>query len=183
MKRAVMETASNFMHPETTLEMALHQNPAIEIDDVSLRFQTSDGPVQALSGVSLKIAGASSSRSSARRAAARRRCCAPSPISSADRGDIRVNGMSAAEARLERAYGYVFQAPALYPWRTVAAQYRAAAGDHGLRQGRARKRVERGLELVNLEGLRRQIPLAIVGRHAAARLDRPRACRSIPTCC
>ncbi len=27
--------------------------------------------------------------------------------------------MSPQDARLKRAYGYVFQAPALYPWRTV----------------------------------------------------------------
>jgi len=29
------------------------------------------------------------------------------------------NGMSAEQARLERRYGYVFQAPALFPWRTI----------------------------------------------------------------
>jgi NitT/TauT family transport system ATP-binding protein len=32
-----------------------------------------------------------------------------------------VNGTSPHEARLARAYGYVFQAPALFPWRTVLA--------------------------------------------------------------
>ncbi len=34
-------------------------------------------------------------------------------------GEILVNGISPSEARQNRAYGYVFQAPALYPWRTV----------------------------------------------------------------
>ena len=34
-------------------------------------------------------------------------------------GSVLVNGMSPAEARKQRAYGYVFQAPALLPWRTV----------------------------------------------------------------
>ncbi|MCL4122539.1 UNVERIFIED_CONTAM: hypothetical protein GTU68_051604, partial [Idotea baltica] len=34
-------------------------------------------------------------------------------------GDITVNGMSAREARKNRAYGYVFQAAGLYPWRTI----------------------------------------------------------------
>ena len=34
-------------------------------------------------------------------------------------GTISVNGMTPEEARKLRAYGYVFQAPALYPWRTV----------------------------------------------------------------
>jgi ABC-type nitrate/sulfonate/bicarbonate transport system, ATPase component len=36
-------------------------------------------------------------------------------------GEITVNGVSPREARLARAYGYVFQAPALYPWRSVLA--------------------------------------------------------------
>jgi NitT/TauT family transport system ATP-binding protein len=40
------------------------------------------------------------------------------PITS---GEVSVNGMSPHEARLARAYGYVFQAPALFPWRTVLA--------------------------------------------------------------
>src|SRR3546814_20586528 len=32
-------------------------------------------------------------------------------------GRIAVNGVTPEAARLQRAYGYVFQAPALYPWR------------------------------------------------------------------
>ena len=36
-------------------------------------------------------------------------------------GTVRVNGLSPHEARLARAYGYVFQSPALFPWRTVLA--------------------------------------------------------------
>ena len=36
-------------------------------------------------------------------------------------GQVLVNGVSPHEARLARAYGYVFQAPALFPWRTVLA--------------------------------------------------------------
>src|SRR5579872_2194109 len=34
-------------------------------------------------------------------------------------GRLVVNGTTPAQARLARAYGYVFQAPALYPWRSV----------------------------------------------------------------
>ena len=34
-------------------------------------------------------------------------------------GTLLVNGMSAEQARLARSYGYVFQAPALFPWRTI----------------------------------------------------------------
>ena len=38
------------------------------------------------------------------------------PISA---GQVLVNGLTPQQARLARAYGYVFQAPALFPWRTV----------------------------------------------------------------
>jgi NitT/TauT family transport system ATP-binding protein len=47
-------------------------------------------------------------------------------------GTITVNGMTPDEARRNRAYGYVFQAAGLYPWRTIEENI-AAAGDHGLR--------------------------------------------------
>jgi NitT/TauT family transport system ATP-binding protein len=34
-------------------------------------------------------------------------------------GSITVEGKSAHQARLDRAYGYVFQTPALLPWRNI----------------------------------------------------------------
>ena len=55
-------------------------------------------------------------------------------------GEITVNGVTPREARLARAYGYVFQAPALYPWRNVLRQRDPAAGDHGLAARGARRR-------------------------------------------
>ena len=51
-------------------------------------------------------------------------------------GTISVNGVSPEEARQGRAYGYVFQAAALYPWRTIERNVAPAAGDHGLVQSR-----------------------------------------------
>ena len=57
-------------------------------------------------------------------------------------GTVIVNGMSPEEARKARAYGYVFQAAGLYPWRTIARQYQAAAGDHGLSRADQEKHVK-----------------------------------------
>src|SRR5271169_7042017 len=94
---------------------------AIEISGLSLRFDTADGPVQALSDVSLRVArgefvsfiGPSGcGKTTLLRAVA--------DLETPTSGAIRVNGMSPNEARASRAYGYVFQAPALYPWRSVA---------------------------------------------------------------
>ncbi len=39
-------------------------------------------------------------------------------------GSLTVNGMTPDEARQKRAYGYVFQAAGLYPWRTIAGNIR-----------------------------------------------------------
>jgi NitT/TauT family transport system ATP-binding protein len=39
-------------------------------------------------------------------------------------GRLTVAGMTAQQARLSRAYGYVFQAPALFPWRNVERNVR-----------------------------------------------------------
>ena len=58
-------------------------------------------------------------------------------------GTIAVNGMTPEEARLQRAYGYVFQAPALYPVAHGRAQRHAAARDHGPAGGRAARRARR----------------------------------------
>jgi NitT/TauT family transport system ATP-binding protein len=137
---------------------------AIEIDDVSLTFQTSDGPVQALSGVDLKIArgefvsfiGPSGcGKTTLLRAIA--------DLETPTSGTLRVNGMSPHEARVKRAYGYVFQAPALYPWRTVGGNIALPLEIMGVGKAERKKRVERGLELVNLKGFGGKFPWQLSG--------------------
>src|SRR5271167_3770816 len=132
---------------------------AIDISGVSLRFDTADGPVQALSNVDLKVArgefvsfiGPSGcGKTTLLRAVA--------DLESPTAGEIRVNGMSPQEARNRRAYGYVFQAPALYPWRTVAANIALPLEIMGIDKAERKKRVERGLELVNLKGFGQKFP-------------------------
>jgi NitT/TauT family transport system ATP-binding protein len=51
-------------------------------------------------------------------------------------GQVLVNGVTPHEARLARAYGYVFQAPALFPWRTVLANVTLPLADSGAIQTR-----------------------------------------------
>jgi NitT/TauT family transport system ATP-binding protein len=145
------------MNKTTTLD-------AIEIAGVSLTFQTNDGPVQALSGIDLRIGkgefvsfiGPSGcGKTTLLRAVA--------DLESPTAGEIRVNGMSPHEARTRRAYGYVFQAPALYPWRTVAANIALPLEIMGIDKAERKKRVERGLELVNLKGFGQKFPWQLSG--------------------
>ena len=97
-------------------------------------------------------------------------------------GPIRVNGMSPQEARANRAYGYVFQAPALYPWRSVARNIALPLEIMGYRQSRSRRARRQGSRTRQPDRLRQEISLAIVGRHAAARLDRQGAVLRPATC-
>jgi NitT/TauT family transport system ATP-binding protein len=137
---------------------------AIEINGLSLSFDTADGPVQALSNVSLRIArgdfvsfiGPSGcGKTTLLRAVA--------DLESPTGGSIRVNGMSPRGARANRAYGYVFQAPALYPWRTVARNIALPLEIMGFSRAEREARVAKGLELVNLSGFGGKYPWQLSG--------------------
>ena len=137
---------------------------AIEISGLSLRFDTADGPVQALSDVSLRVArgefvsfiGPSGcGKTTLLRAVA--------DLENPTSGSIRVNGMSPHEARANRAYGYVFQAPALYPWRSVARNIALPLEIMGFSKAERDARVAKGLELVNLSGFGAKYPWQLSG--------------------
>ncbi|HEY1884798.1 MAG TPA: ABC transporter ATP-binding protein [Roseiarcus sp.] len=137
---------------------------AIEINGLSLRFDTDDGPVQALSDVNLKVArgefvsfiGPSGcGKTTLLRAVA--------DLENPTSGSIRVNGISPREARAGRAYGYVFQAPALYPWRTVARNIALPLEIMGFSRAERESRVAKGLELVNLSGFGAKYPWQLSG--------------------
>ena len=137
---------------------------AIEISGLSLRFDTADGPVQALSDVSLKVArgefvsfiGPSGcGKTTLLRAVA--------DLESPTSGSIRVNGLSPREARANRAYGYVFQAPALYPWRSVARNIALPLEVMGFSRAEREARVAKGLQLVNLSGFGAKYPWQLSG--------------------
>jgi NitT/TauT family transport system ATP-binding protein len=143
---------------------ALAADTAIEISGVSLRFDTADGPVEALSNVDLKVArgefvsfiGPSGcGKTTLLRAVA--------DLETPTSGVIRVNGVSPHEARARRAYGYVFQAPALYPWRSVARNIALPLEIMGFDKKEREARVAKGLELVNLSGFGAKYPWQLSG--------------------
>ena len=78
-------------------------------------------------------------------------------------GTITVNGMSPAEAREERAYGYVFQAAGLFPWRTIGGNVRLPLEIMGYGRAERRQRMARVLELVELGGFEKKYPWQLSG--------------------
>lgn len=141
-----------------------HAAPVIEAKDLSLVFQTNDGPVHALSDVDLTInkgefvsfiGPSGCGKTTFLRVIA--------DLEQATGGAVTVNGMSAADARRARAYGYVFQAAGLYPWRTIAGNVRLPLEIMGYSRKDMEERVARTLDLVNLSGFERKFPWQLSG--------------------
>lgn len=96
---------------------------AVRVRNASVIYQAqSDAPVHALQDIDLEIREgefiALIGPSGCGKTTLMRVIADLEKISS---GEVLVNGVSPHDARLARAYGYVFQAPALFPWRTVLA--------------------------------------------------------------
>ncbi len=69
------------------------------------------------------------------------------PVSS---GNLTVNGNSPEAARLNRQYGFVFQAATLYEWRTIAQNVQLPLEIMGHEANKRRERTQKMLELVEL---------------------------------
>ena len=144
--------------------LAQKGQPVISARDLSLAYETADGPVHALSHIDLDIqpgefvsliGPSGCGKTTLLRVIA--------DLETATGGEISVNGVSPQEARLKRAYGYVFQAPALYPWRTIARNVSLPLEIMGFSRAERDERISRNLDLVNLTGFERKFPWQLSG--------------------
>jgi NitT/TauT family transport system ATP-binding protein len=78
-------------------------------------------------------------------------------------GTVEVNGKPAHQARLDREYGMVFQAPVLFDWRTVEANVRLPLEVTGYPKGQRDALVNEKLELVELSGFAKHYPHQLSG--------------------
>jgi NitT/TauT family transport system ATP-binding protein len=136
----------------------------IEARDLSLTFETADGPVYALSKVNLTvhdgdfvsfIGPSGCGKTTLLRVIA--------DLERATGGVISVNDMTPDEARRKRAYGYVFQAPALYPWRTIERNVGLPLEIMGVGATERARRIQLNLDLVNLNGFEKKFPWQLSG--------------------
>ncbi len=139
-------------------------NTIIEAKHLSLTFETNDGPVHALKNVDLTVnAGdfvafigpSGCGKTTFLRVIA--------DLEQPTAGSITVNGVSPREARLSRAYGYVFQAAGLYPWRSIAGNVRLPLEIMGYSRAEREERAARTLELVGLTGFEGKFPWQLSG--------------------
>ncbi|MEL7345650.1 MAG: ABC transporter ATP-binding protein, partial [Pseudomonadota bacterium] len=136
----------------------------ISASGLNLTFQTADGPVHALKDVNLTVApgdfvsfiGPSGcGKTTFLRAIA--------ALEVPTGGTLSVNGMSPDDARKSRAYGYVFQAAGLYPWRTIAGNIRLPLQIMGYDRAEMEDRVSSVLDLVELAGFGEKYPWQLSG--------------------
>ena len=144
--------------------MTVTGDPVIVAKGLNLTFQTNDGPLHALKDVNLTIAkgdfvsfiGPSGcGKTTFLRVAA--------GLEAPTGGTVTVNGMSPDEARRARAYGYVFQAAGLYPWRTIAGNVKLPLEIMGYAREDQEARVRTVLELVDLQGFEKKFPWQLSG--------------------
>ncbi len=136
----------------------------ISARNLSLTFETKDGPVHALKDVDLEInkgdfvsfiGPSGCGKTTFLRVVA--------DLEQPTDGTVTVNGMSPAEARKARAYGYVFQAAGLYPWRTIGGNIRLPLEIMGYPKSEQVERVRKVLELVELAGFEGKFPWQLSG--------------------
>jgi NitT/TauT family transport system ATP-binding protein len=142
----------------------LSETAAVQAKDLSLIFETADAPVTALSAINLTIergefvsfiGPSGCGKTTLMRAIA--------DLERPTSGSLTVNGVSPGQARLDRAYGYVFQAAALYPWRNVIRNVMLPLEIMGLSAAERQARAVKQLELVGLAGFEQKFPWQLSG--------------------
>ena len=138
--------------------------PVIESHSLNLTFPSPSGDIQALADINLSVGKGDFvsfiGPSGCGKTTFLRVCAALEKPSS---GTVRINGMSPDEARLARAYGYVFQAPALYPWRTVEENVALPLEIMQFSREERSRRVLETLRLVDLDGFQKKFPWQLSG--------------------
>lgn len=136
----------------------------IDIRNLGLTFQTADAPVVALTDINLAIHAhefvsligpSGCGKTTLMRIVA--------DLEQPTEGTVTVNNVSPREARLKRAYGYIFQAAALYPWRNVQRNIELPHEIMGVPKEEREAKARRYLELVGLKGFEKKFPWQLSG--------------------
>jgi NitT/TauT family transport system ATP-binding protein len=152
------------MRNPPTAAAASTTTPTVEVEQVSVVYPAAEHTVTALDKVSLTIregefvsliGPSGCGKTTLLRVIA--------DLEQVTSGSVHVNGLTPQQARLARAYGYVFQAPALFPWRTVLANVCLPLEIHGIDKDAARRTALQHLERVGLNGFEGKYPWQLSG--------------------
>jgi NitT/TauT family transport system ATP-binding protein len=136
----------------------------IEAAGLNVVFTTADHPVTALQDINLTVGQGDFisliGPSGCGKTTLLRAIADLTPPSS---GTLLVNGIPAAQARQQGAYGYVFQAPALFPWRNVARNVTLPLELRGVPRAERNQIAVEVLGLVGLSDFARKFPWQLSG--------------------
>ncbi len=136
----------------------------IDIRNLSLRFGTGTGAVEALTDIDLQVeAGEFVTLIGPSGCGKTTLLRIIADLEQPSSGHILVNGVNPRQARLNRHYGYVFQAPALYPWRTIQANVELPHEIFGISKKERMEKARHYLDLVGLSGFERKFPWQLSG--------------------
>ncbi|HEY0444106.1 MAG TPA: ABC transporter ATP-binding protein, partial [Candidatus Limnocylindrales bacterium] len=138
--------------------------PVVEAAGVGKVFGAGDAAVTALEGIDLTIdAGEFVSLIGPSGCGKSTLLRVIGDLTAPSEGDIRVNGKPARQARLDRDYGMVFQAPVLMDWRTVSRNIELPLEIMGFGREERTRRSADLLRLVELEGFGGKHPWQLSG--------------------
>ena len=146
------------------MKQTVSKQPVISAKNLNLIFETNDGSVHALKDIDLNveksdfvsfIGPSGCGKTTFLRVVA--------DLERPSSGEISVNGKTPQIARNDRAYGYVFQAPALLQWRSIGKNISLPLEIMGYSKDEQNARVQKNIELVGLSGFEKKFPWQLSG--------------------
>ena len=146
------------------MKQTVSKQPVISAKNLNLIFETNDGSVHALKDIDLNveksdfvsfIGPSGCGKTTFLRVVA--------DLERPSSGEISVNGKTPQIARKERAYGYVFQAPALLQWRSIGKNISLPLEIMGYSKNEQNARIQKNIELVGLSGFEKKFPWQLSG--------------------
>jgi len=147
-----------------SLSVKSAESSIIDISNLCLTFETQTEPVHALSGINIKvnsgdfvslIGPSGCGKTTLLRVIA--------DLEKPTSGTISVEGKSPNQARLDRSYGYVFQTPALLPWRNIESNIHLPLEMSGYSKVEQKNLSQQYLSLVGLSGFEKKYPWQLSG--------------------
>jgi NitT/TauT family transport system ATP-binding protein len=157
-----MADSDLLLHPNAVTPTA--SGTVIRAEKLNVIFSAADKPVTALCDVNLTVEQGDFvsliGPSGCGKTTLLRAIADLAPITT---GSLTVNGMTPSQARIARAYGYVFQAPALFPWRNVIRNVTLPLELTGMSKPAREQRAMENLSLLGLKDFGRKFPWQLSG--------------------
>jgi NitT/TauT family transport system ATP-binding protein len=143
---------------------SMQSTDIISVRDVDMIFSAKAGDVVALKDVSLNIApGEFISLIGPSGCGKTTLLRLVADLEQATQGELLVNGKTPEEARLSREYGFVFQAPVLYEWRSVQQNVELPLEIMGVSKSKRQRQAKALLAKVGLSDFAESYPWQLSG--------------------